>query len=227
MSGFLPRFVFVTAEPIMKNLRPMGPPTTESLVKRAEIIRKLQAIRSHYADQTVTISVNGNVAGTQKKIWEASLTDEAWHRVNRYSEAMIDEAMKSVYRDMLVPTFDRLNKSGLKIATLLAACRNLVDKIVVEDHDIISSFYYVERLRLYAIEVIENLGKNPFEKLIDKITQIAAREPGVTKSKIMRMCQLTARSAEEVLTTMAMRGLIKREPSGPQGKFERIFVAKE
>lgn len=226
LSGFLPRFLFITAEPVMKNLRPMGPPTVEAIGRRVELVQRLKEIQDYFVNQTTNVIVNGTVTGQQKKIWNASLTDEAWHRFNTYADALIDEAMKSMYRDLLVPTYDRLSKSGLKIATLLAATR-MEDEIIVTVEDIIRAFYYIERWRLHSAEVIENLGKNPFEKMVDKIEQAVYREPGITKSKVMKMCQLTARTAEEILTTMTMRGIIRRESVGKAGKYERLYLASK
>ena len=220
LTGFLPRFIFVTAEPEIKKLKPMGPPTVENMVKRAQFVCRLQEIFDFYDTQKSTIMVSGQMIGMQKKVHDAELTGEAWDRFNRYSESMLEDALKSIYRDSLVPTYDRLSKSGLKVATLIAATR-CEEKVVVTDDDIVRAFFYIERWRRYAFEVVTNLGKNQFEKVIDKVIGYIAREPGITKSKLMRLCLLSTRNAAEVLDTLAQRGMLRRDKFG---KNERLFM---
>lgn len=220
LTGFLPRFIFVTAEAEIKKLRPMGPPTVENMVKRADFIHRLRTIFDFYDAQKSTVTVNGQVIGNQRKVHDAVLTGEAWDRFNRYAESMLDDALKSIYRDSLVPTYDRLCKSGLKIATLIAATR-MEDKVVVTDDDVVRAFFYIERWRKYSFEVVTNLGKNQFEKVLDKVVGYIAREPGITKSKLMRLCLLSTRNAAEVLDTLQQRGMLRREK---QGKNERLFM---
>ena len=221
LSGFLPRFIFVTVEPNLSKLKPMGPPTVENLVIRAKFVQRLSEIRNFYADQSLTVSVNGQAVGQQKRIFDATLTEEAWTLFNKYADILLQDALKSVYRDLLVPTYDRLSKSGLKVATLIAATR-MEEQVVVTDNDIIRGFFYTERWREYVFEVVTNLGKNIFEKTIDRVTGYIAREPGISRAKLMRLCQLSVRSGGEIFDTMVQRGILRRVKEGKTA--ERFYM---
>jgi hypothetical protein len=48
-SGFLPRFVFITAESDLSRVRPLGPPTDITLAGRQEIINQLSEFHSFYS----------------------------------------------------------------------------------------------------------------------------------------------------------------------------------
>lgn len=47
-SGFIPRFMFVHAEPDLNKLAPLGPPSTSTLEGRNRILERLRALHMHY-----------------------------------------------------------------------------------------------------------------------------------------------------------------------------------
>ena len=65
------------------------------------------------------------------KVWEATLTNDAWVLYNKFEAKLIELALQSIQKDITTPTYYRLAKSALKIALLLAASRRLAPKIVV------------------------------------------------------------------------------------------------
>jgi hypothetical protein len=211
-SGFLPRFVFVTAESDVSRRRPLGPPTAKSLGDRELLTARLQAMHAHYT-ASATINVGGH-AITAPRTWDAELTPEAWLLYNDVEETMLSDALKSANSEVLMPTFDRLCKSGLKAAVLLAASRRLEDKIVVTAEDLKLAFYYMEGWRNYALEVVNGVGRSVQERQIELVYQAIKRKPGVLRSEIMRTYHLTARDAQFIVDTLDQRAMITKTKKG-------------
>lgn len=216
-SGFLPRFVFITAESDLSRIRPLGPPTDVTEEGRNELIERLRIMWSHYTSpQTVTIKDKVIAAPPD---WRASLTPEAWLLYNHLENKMMGAALKSRMPDLMTPMFDRMSKSGLKAAVLLAATR-MEKEVVVTVDDLLKSFSYVEQWRMYAVQVIENIGRTTGERNIQVILRAIQRKVGVTRSEIMQQHHMDARGAEQVLMTLEQRGLISRTKSG---RTERLY----
>lgn len=211
-SGFLPRFVFITAESDLGRIRPLGPPTGTTLEGRAEIVQQLFLLHSHYsAPQSIT--VNDKVLAAPSE-WKAQLTNEAWALYNHYENKMMSAALGSRMPDLMTPMFDRLSKSGLKAAILIAACR-METHLTVTEADINKAFYYVEYWRTCSLEVIENIGRTTNERLLQSIYRtIRKRQEGLTRSEMMQTFHLNARDAESICMTLEQRGLITRRKSG-------------
>jgi hypothetical protein len=223
-SGFLPRFVFITAESDVTRLRPLGPPTQKTLGKRQELIAQLRKIWRHYnmtqADDPPENLPPGHFR--LPKVWNAELTDEAWIRYNKIEAAMMETGLQSNVRDVMTPTFDRLCKSGLKAAVLLAAADRLEDKVVVTEQDLIRAFYYVEQWTMHTIEVIKNIGKTTQERTIEKVYGTIKRRPGILRSQLMQNFRLTAREADTILVTLEQRGLVNAERAGKGFKYSPL-----
>jgi len=58
------------------------------------------------------------------------MTESAWKRYNELETKMLQEAMDSEDVDVMVPMNDRLSKSILKCAILIAASRQISDSVV-------------------------------------------------------------------------------------------------
>jgi ribosomal protein S25 len=217
-SGFLPRFLFITAESDITRLRPLGPPTERSIGKRELIRARLATIHSHYR-RLQEVSVNGTKLVGQKR-WDASLTDEAWERYNKFEADMLKHGFESANRDLVTPVFDRLSKSTLKMAVLVAAARNLTDRVVVEERDLLKAIFYVEQWREFVAQIINSVGRTAAEKTIDKVYESVVKKPGVTRSELMQHHRLTAREADNVFTTLDQRGRLQRIKSG---RTERLY----
>ena len=141
-------------------------------------------------------------------------------KYNKFEAALVDLGLQSTQKDITTPTYDRLAKSGLKISMLLAASRRLSTEVVVEEKDIIKSFYYIEQWLPYTVEVIHNLGKTTQERLIEKVNLAIGRSPGVRRSQLMQRYRLTSRDVELIFGTLEQRGLIKRIRAG---RGERLY----
>lgn len=216
-SGFLPRFVFLTAESDVTKLRPLGPPSVENIGKRQQLVDRFREVHEHHEGAHETITTPGGTSLTIPKSNDARLTDDAWVRYNRFESDMITTALDSTSSDMMVPVFDRLSKSGLKVAVLMAATR-LGNGVVVEEEDIIRAIYYVEQWRPHTMEVVRNIGKTTQERVIERIFHTVARNPGVSRSVIMRNFRLSARDADQIFTTLNQRGLVSRRRSSAGGE---------
>jgi hypothetical protein len=213
-SGFIPRFVFVTAESDVAALRPLGPPTDNMREGRQAIVTKFGDIHKLYSvDRSVRV---GETTITEPARFDAKLTPEAWSKYNIYETAMLESAISSPLKDILTPSFDRLSKSGLKAATLLGAAKGPREKYEVEvtETDVIRAFYYVERWRLHTLDVLDNVGKGRQERELARIHKMIRNKPGVQRSTVMQYFHLSARDAEHVLTTLEQRGLITRNRNG-------------
>jgi hypothetical protein len=211
-SGFLPRFIFITAESDLSRIRPLGPPTVTTLAGRQEIIEQLQELHSFY-NRPQQVVIQGKTLEAPAK-WDAELTNEAWLKYNEFESSMMKAALASKLPDLMTPMFDRLSKSGLKAAVLLAALR-MEEKIVVTKRDLVKAFSYVEYWRSCGLEIVENIGRTSSERLLQNIMRALKKSAeGITRSQLMQTYHLDARAAENVLMTLEQRGLITRRKSG-------------
>jgi hypothetical protein len=204
--------MFVTAESDVSRLRPLGPPTEVSTGVRESLLEYMQRLYAHYIQARV-INVNGHVSTTNRR-WTASMTADAWVRYNQFEASLLKTGLESDHPDMATPTMDRLAKSGLKCALLLAASNHLGETVTITEQDIIRAFYYIEQWRLCTIEVLENIGKSREERDIELIHAAIVRQPNILRSKLMRDYHLTKRDADFILDTLDQRGLVNRIRSG-------------
>jgi hypothetical protein len=217
-SGFLPRFIFITAESDITRLRPLGPPTDSVITKKDYLTRRFTDIASHYRQQQ-QIQLNGR-AVLVNKVVEAEMSQDAWARYNKFEAEMLTTGLDSFHADILTPCFDRLAKSGLKVATLIAAARRLEERVVIDESDMVKAFQYVEQWREHTLAVLNNIGKTTQEKIIAQIFAAIVRKPGVMRSELMQFYHLTARDANMILDTLEQRGVVTR---AKQGRTERLF----
>lgn len=213
-SGFMPRFVFITAESDVTKLKPLGPPTGNTKDNGQAIKDELTDIYTHYG-KTVSLSIKKlNAEIETKKRWEAELTTDAWVRYNQLETQMVETALKSERPEVMTPTYDRLSKSILKAAVLLSAARQRSEKVVVEETDILRAAMYGEQWRVHVREVMNNVGKGTYERSLDKIVSMIKTNPGTPRSKVMQYYHLTARDTSQLLETLEQRGLIRRQKAG-------------
>ncbi len=215
-SGFIPRFVFVSAESDITKLKPLGPPTDRSLGRREELVKRFRTIYEHY-NRTQELRVDDKVTHQQIR-YDAVLTDEAWLRYNRMEADLVAKGLETDQKDIMTPTFDRLAKSGLKMAVLLAAARITAGEVVVEESDIVRAFYYIEMWGVHTLELIVNIGKTATERGLERIYQSILRKPGISRSALMQNHHLNSRDASLVFETLEQRGLIKIDKRG-RGQF--------
>jgi predicted transcriptional regulator len=232
-SGFMPRFVFVTAESDISKLKPLGPPTERTTGNREAIRQELEDIYSHYR-KTQTLEVKQLKTTIEQVVrFDAQLTPEAWLRYNQLENDMLSNGLKSERPEIMTPVHDRLSKSILKAAVLLAAARQRrPDNVVmVEVIDIVRAMYYGEGWKTHVGEVMEDVGKSGAERQMGNILGAIIRKPGVSRSSLMQSYHLDARGANLVFETMEQRGLITRTRAGrteqlfPTTKGSKTYVA--
>lgn len=208
MSGFIPRFIFITAEGDIKNIRPTGPPVpVRDTDEREQLINELVDLHRHYT-QPQPILKQGKVVGTMPTQFAATLTNEAWARFNLFEDQMRQTAF-STGRNYLIPVHERLATSTLKAAVLLAASRKREDGLVIEEIDILHAIYYAQHWREYASEVVNGIGKTYDERLIDQIyLYIRRNEGGASRAELMTVFQLDVRRADLLFGTMLQRNMV-------------------
>jgi hypothetical protein len=209
-SGFLPRFLFITAESDITRVKPLGPPTTRDNSGRDHIKAELIEISQWYR-RMQSIKLNGIEVPGPPMQWDAKLTEDAWVRYNQLEGLLNRLGVQSPAPEIYTPLYDRLGKSILKVALLLAAARQRLDgELVVEASDIVHAAFYGEQWRAYAREIITNVGKGKDEKRLDVIFGHIRRSggAGLSRAALMSNYHLDARQADMVFTTLEQRGLI-------------------
>jgi len=219
-SGFMPRFIFITAESDLTKVKPLGPPTAIDLSNRNAILEELADLYKHYnvSDKMHISKLETTVE--QKREWDAQLTPDAWERYNLLESQMLQAGLSHQRADVMTPTYDRLSKSILKAAVLLAAARQRSANVIVEMQDILRAILYGEEWRAFAKEVLMQVGKGGSERQFDLILNAIVRQPGIARSQLMQRYHLTSRGASEIFTTLEDRQLIIVQR---QGKGQLLF----
>jgi hypothetical protein len=218
-SGFMPRFIFITAESDITKLKPLGPKTDVSQEGKDRILDEMTRLQNFY-QRTTSVEI-GTTTGISGKIeipcvLEAQLTDEAWIRYNQLESEMLQVGIASEFRaDVLTPTYDRLAKSILKAAVLLAASENTSEQVVVTLDHVLRAIYYGEQWKIHADDIMANIGKTTYERQIINIHKLVWRKPGLSRSQVMQHYHLNAKQTSEIFETMAQRGLITVAKIGP------------
>lgn len=214
LSGFLPRFLIVSGNTDISRIRRTGPGNTKSSTGR-------EAIKSHLADMRELYQRQKGVTIAGQDVFAPDITDvvlnpKAWDRYGDIEMLMANTASESAFAPVALPTFERLSRSLLKMATLLAAARQepKKGKITVEPRDINTAAYYIQRWMPYTLDLLQNSGKGATERLLGRIIKTIQREPGITRGRIMQHHHLTKRMADEVLGTLDDRGQIKLVRAG-------------
>jgi len=205
-SGFIPRFVFITANPDIQNVRPVGPPIQEDYEARESLLNELHVINKRYNEPVIFSGIGKNAPS-----FEVKLTREAWIRYNQLETILTSNALESGLLH-LTPVYDRLAKSTLKSAVLIAASRTLNGSVTVELADLIHAIYYCRNWFKYASEIVNNVGKTNDERMIDSLMNMISDtgDLGIPRSELMRVFHLDSKRADLLFTTMEQRGLIRR-----------------
>lgn len=222
-SGFVPRFVFITAESDVERVQPLGPPTLRDTTGRDSILSTMRDLKARFFNEPRLMrTAEGRLVYEQPQSYNAELTPQAWQRYNDLERKMMQIALKSQQADILTPTYDRLCKSALKVSVLIAASRSDAGDgtVIVTVDDLLVAIKYVEEWTGYTNEVINNVGVTQSEREFEKILLAVVRDPGISRSKIMQRYHLTARNADYIFATLEQRGQIDRQK---QGGTERLF----
>ena len=219
ISGFLPRFIFVEAKSDITQYRPIGPITEVQDNRRQLLVEELQSLYDRYSSDMI-VHV-GDQSVSTKRSWDVTLTEGAWDRYNEFERVMVKAGLQSSNPDVFMPTLDRLSKSGLKVATLLAAANATDGDVVVTEDVLLKAISYVEGWREYSLDVVTNAGKSMSEKQLDSISAyIRKHVDGVPRSRLMQNFHLNSRETELLLQTLDQRGLARRVKDG---RAERVY----
>lgn len=224
MSGFIPRFVFISAEGDPANVRPTGPPQPAQDLDERELLRnELTDIYNHYAVPRPVIK-GDKVIGSIPAEFAATLTQEAWARFNVFEDQMRSAAF-STGLGYLVPVHERLTTSTLKAAVLLAAARKRNEGLVVEEIDILHAIYFARRWREYASEIVNGIGKTYDERLIDRIMDfVRINDTGATRAELMTVFRLDMKRADMIFGTMLQRNLVFCIDASGQKRYRAVAV---
>jgi hypothetical protein len=218
-SGFMPRFVFITAESDITKVKPLGPPTDFTDNNRQAIYDELADMANHYKKTRKMVVTGSKIEIETAMHYPAKLTPEAWFRYNTLETMMLDIGMDTQRPDIMTPVYDRLCKSILKAAVLLAASEQRTDEIIVEEKHLVRAIGYGENWRTYANEIMNNVGKGQEERRLDNIYNAICREPGIFRSQLMTAYHLSAREASPIFETLEQRNLVSRRKHGRGEQF--------
>jgi hypothetical protein len=221
-SGFIPRFIFLSAESDVAKLRPLGPPTEENLADRTILIDELERLHSYYVAEEEII-LKGQVVGISQSRHIAVLDEEAWQRYNQLEATLLYAGVSSDQPDIMTPVYDRLAKSILKTAVLIAASRMRGgDDINVTLKDLLVAIRYGEGWLGFATDIVNGIGRSANEIMLQRILKSIRRHPGTSRARLMQWYHLEARHAELIFATMEQRGLIIGTRMGRTTTYEAV-----
>ena len=208
-SGFLPRFLFLTAESTMERFKPLGPPTERDLGNRQALLDELTDLVAFYG-RTMEVPV-GTKGLTEEVpiIWRAEMTPATWARYAQLETDLMTAGLASEHAEVMTPTYARLSVSILKAAVLIAASEKRSEDLLVELPDLLKAIAYGEQWRSYAHEVINGIGRSAAERDIEKIFRaIRKHREGISRSKLMQTYHLTSKQADMIFGTLEDRSQI-------------------
>ena len=210
-GGFIPRFIIISADPDPARIRPLGPPIEQGTEARDSIKNELLDIHAHYVKKSPVVR-DSHVLGELKKEFKAELTPEAWKRYNAFEMLMLNTALDAGL-DYLTPVYDRLAKSTLKAAILIAGSMQRSNKVLVDEIDILHAISYAKSWREYAQEIVTGIGKTHDERTLDRIyLYVRSKHPtGASRAELMTNFHLDAKQADLFFRTMEQRGMVYSE----------------
>lgn len=215
LSGFIPRFLVVSGNADLSKLRRTGPATESVKDKKNALIQKFSDLYETYGAAQVTTSL-GSQEFTSHATCDVFLTNEAWERYGEMEAKLVEVAEASPVASYALPTFERLSRSLLKMAMLLAASRQQpIDGTIQADvQDILQAARYVQEWGNYTIDLISNSGRGVVQRGIDKILRTIEKNPGITRSRVMQVHHLTKREMDEIQGTLDDRMQISIKKQG-------------
>lgn len=226
LSGFIPRFLVVSGESDLSKIRRTGPGVIELSHQRDVLQRRVTDLYERF-NRTTYLKMPGGSEVAVPQYTYAMLTEDAWARYGEIESIMVESAHKSSMSMLALPTFERLSRSLLKMAMLLAGADNATptgvqEELTITDKHISKAASYVQRWGNYTIELVMATGKTNDERTLDKILNTITRHPNILRGQVMRMHALSSRQATEILTTLEDRGHITMEKAGRGHKLRAV-----
>jgi hypothetical protein len=215
LSGFMPRFLVVSGETKIENIRRTGPAVPATVEGREGIAQKLHALYDVY-NSTGEFQVAGQKVSEVPASIEALLSEEAWKRYGDIEESMAITASRAPLSELALPTFERASRSLLKMCMLVAAVRREpVDGVLeVIEEDVAIAAKYIQQWLPSSIDLIANSGRTTTQRLLENIMGAIRKEPGILRGQVMQHYRLTRREMDEVQHTLEDRGQIRVERKG-------------
>lgn len=218
LSGFIPRFLVVSGKADMERLKMTGPSDPIGQTAKAQIREHLADLYENYRLR-VDVKIGTQTTKIEKPV-DAYLTTDAWARYGEIEMQMVTEASESPLRMLALPTFERMSRSMLKMATLIAASRQkpVEGTIQVEVSDVLVAAYYIKRWGKHTIDLLYNCGRSVQEKTLQRIQAEIARNPGILRSRLMQTFRLQKRDMDDIMGTLIDRGLVRSDKMGRGGR---------
>jgi len=211
-SGFIPRFLVITAETRHEDRRPLGRWSPDLAGEQEALVRHLIELSARYTPPVPTISIGGVTTLQTRPNIVADLTDEAWETYNKIEAAYVEMALHSQRTDLNVPTMDRFSKHLLKLSALAAADRTAPTGLLLDvtKDDVLYALSYMQEWAPMVLRLLAGMGRTSQERMIDRAYRLITRNPeGATRSSIMRSMHLTAWEADNIFKTLHQRELIE------------------
>lgn len=214
LSGFMPRFLVVNGTANLNTIRVTGPPTEQNQEKRQALLERfLQMWRTYHTKNVVEII---GQKSESPSMYEVLLTPDAWKFYQEIEVRLIETAQNTNMQMIALPTFERLSRSCLKMATLLAAARAAPQENYVQctltDVQIAAS--YIQRWGNHSIDMLQNIGRPHAQRTLDKILVKVTAHPGILRGVLMRELHISSRDMTEIQKTLEERGQIITQKSG-------------
>lgn len=222
LSGFLPRFLVVSGDADISSIRVTGPATVSNLERRQALSVQFANMYEAY-NQVEQVEILGQRVNQSQKI-EVILSPEAWKFYGEIEMQMVATAENTTFQELSMPTFERLSRSLLKMACLLAAARQVPDGgyISCSVADLEQAAKYVQVWGNYSIDLLQNCGKSVPERLLDRILARVTAQPGILRGELMRTFHLGAKDMTEIERTLEQRGQVMLSQSGKATRFTAV-----
>lgn len=216
-SGFIPRFIVVSAEPNPKAFKPIQRLTEIAQAERKALVEELIDLRQTYVD-AISVKIAGKTAQMSLPEIEAEISDDALELYNGYEKKFRDAALND---PIVSPVFDRMGITLLKVATLIAAQRQIpveAGVISISADDLKLSASYIQRWGNHTLDLLEQMGLTAFEQTLQKVIRyMKADHNPLMRAELMQKLKLSAQETSAVIDTLVQRGEITTQSVSPKG----------
>lgn len=159
LSGFIPRFIVISAMTDLERLASIGPPTVKATAVRGELRATLAELHERYAVTQDMVLPSGATTQITTKT-TAILTEEAWKLQAEIEREYTLSAFTARDSSVMLPVVQRGVISQLKMALLLAATKQVPNEnlqIAVEAEDIAHAHTYIARWLPNSIDLAQSV----------------------------------------------------------------------
>lgn len=204
-SGYLARFLFVTAEPPKRTKESEYLPQTASRESVPPyIVDRIKEAREFWD----RLSERGNPEVVR-------FSDEAWERWNQLAWDMGEDAQRYDMADIMEPVSDRLAKSVMKVACLIAMSEQ---HTTVQMRHLLKAIELGEEWYRHMVFIAAKVRESFWQKQQDEIlVAISGLQDGLTEAQILRKFRgkMILRDIESALDVLQRAGYITRwQPTG-------------